>query len=128
RIARRQGCGQTGGLPGKYVLLSFWATWCRPCHGQTPYLKRMAEIYGRDTRFAVIGLSWDHSRDEAQRYVAENGLGWAQGFLGDTTINAAGRKVVEAYSVGLPSIWLIGPDGRVVARDLRDDAIGELVA
>jgi hypothetical protein len=35
---------------------------------------------------------------------------------------------VEAYQVGLPSIWLIGPDGRIVARDLRDEAIKELVS
>jgi peroxiredoxin len=112
---------------GKYVLLSFWATWCRPCHGQTPYLKRVAEAFGTDDRFTIVGLSWDHSREEARHYVATNGLNWVQGFLGDTTVNAAGQKVVEDYSLGLPSIWLIGPDGRIVARDLLGEAIGESV-
>src|SRR5262249_32652539 len=112
---------------GKYVLLTFWAAWCRPCHGQTPYLKRVAEAFGTDNRFTIVGLSWDHSREEARQYVATNGLNWTQGFLGHTTANAAGRKVVEDYGLGLPSIWLIGPDGRIVARDLRGEAIGESV-
>jgi len=113
---------------GKYVLVSFWATWCRPCHDQVPYLKRVAEAFGKDNRFVLLGLSWDHSREEARQYVATNGLGWAQGLLGDTRTNDAGRKVVEDYDLGLPSNWLIGPDGKVVARDLLGEAILEFVA
>jgi peroxiredoxin len=124
----RKGSVKLEDYRGKYVLLTFWATWCRPCHGQTPYLKRVAEAFAKDNRFAIVGVSWDHSREEAQQYVAKNDLSWTQGFLGDTTVNAAGSKVVEDYSLGLPSIWLIGPDGRIVARDLLGEAIEAFVA
>ncbi len=113
---------------GKYVLLNFWATWCGPCLRQTPHLKQVAEAYGKDPRFVIIGLSWDHSREEARQYLVKNGLGWAQGFLGDTQAHSVGGKIIEAYQVGLPSIWLIGPDGKVVARDLREEAIKEFVS
>lgn len=113
---------------GKYVLLNFWATWCGPGLRQTPYLKQVAEAYGKDPRFVIIGLSWDHSREEARQYIVKNGLGWAHGFLGDTQAHSVGGKIVEDYQVGLPSIWLIGPDGKVVARDLREEAIKEFVS
>jgi hypothetical protein len=76
-----------------------------------------------------LGLSWDHSRDAARQYIAQNGLGWVQTYLGDTqSPSSVGRKIVEDYDVGLPAIWLIGPDGKVVAKDLEGEAIKEFVA
>jgi peroxiredoxin len=113
---------------GKYVLLHFWATWCRPCLAETPHLKQVAEAFSKDPRLVMIGISWDHTRQDAQQYVAKNGLSWRQGFLGDTrSPYSAGYKVVQDYDVGLPSIWLIGPDGKIIAKDLSGNAILEFV-
>ncbi|MHC5538375.1 carboxypeptidase regulatory-like domain-containing protein, partial [Singulisphaera rosea] len=110
---------------GRFVLLDFWATWCGPCLKQTPHLKAAFEEFGKDDRFAMIGLSLDESRDRPKEYVEKNALGWTQGYLGPW----AKSKVPEDFGVtGIPSIWLIGPDGRVVARDLDGTGIKEAVA
>jgi thiol-disulfide isomerase/thioredoxin len=110
---------------GKYVLLDFWATWCGPCLEEMPLLKDLHDAFGKDGRFTMIGLSLDESTEAPKAYVAKNGLAWTQAFLGrGGTSPATADFGVE----GIPSIWLIGPDGRVVAKDLRGESIKAVVA
>lgn len=105
---------------GKYVLLDFWATWCGPCRGETPNLKKVFETYGKRENFALIGLSLDPDVEKPKAYLEENGCAWIDGFLGDWGKD----KVTKKYGVrGIPAILLIGPDGKVVANQLRGDAI-----
>ena len=101
---------------GKFVLLDFWATWCGPCKRETPSLKRVYEAFGEDPRFEMIGLSLDDRRDEPAQYARENEIGWTQGFLGKWSED----EIAKAYGViGIPAVFLIGPDGRVLAKKLR---------
>jgi thiol-disulfide isomerase/thioredoxin/protocatechuate 3,4-dioxygenase beta subunit len=109
---------------GRYVLLDFWATWCGPCVAETPNLKRVYESFGADKRFAMVALSLDADAKEPKAYAEENHLPWVQGHLGDWSTTG----VPASYGVeGIPSIWLIGPDGKVVAKGLRGGDIEEAV-
>jgi thiol-disulfide isomerase/thioredoxin len=110
---------------GNYVLIDFWATWCGPCLEETPHLKSVWADFGQDERFVMIGLSLDESPEEPAALVKANGMSWPQGFLG----NWDKAPLPSQFGVrGIPSIWLIGPDGNVVARDLRGTRIKEAVA
>jgi len=110
---------------GKFVLLDFWATWCGPCLGETPNLKAVFEKYGRRDDFVLIGLSLDKDPAQPAAYAKENGCEWVEGFLGDWGKD----EVTKMYGVrGIPSIWLIGPDGKVLASGLRGDGIMAAVA
>jgi len=109
---------------GKFVLLDFWATWCGPCLGEIPHLKAVWDAFGKDERFVMISLSLDQSVEPVKKMVAAKKMSWLHGFLGEWSQTDLPNK----YSVeGIPSIFLIGPDGRLIATNLRGPAIKEAV-
>ncbi|GEM_PF-2183803 len=101
---------------GKYVLLDFWAISCGPCVTDMSYLKKVYEQFGQNPRFVMIGLNLDEQIQAPADFVKKNGISWSQGFLGGW---AAGEKWMAPYGVrGIPAIFLIGPDGKVIAKGL----------
>jgi beta-lactamase regulating signal transducer with metallopeptidase domain/thiol-disulfide isomerase/thioredoxin/protocatechuate 3,4-dioxygenase beta subunit len=109
---------------GKLVLLDFWATWCQPCLAAMPSVKDIQQSFGGDSRFALVGLSCDDDIERPAEYVKANALTWTQAHAG-TMLDGA---VAETYLIReIPATFLIGPDGRVLAMNLRGAALKEAV-
>jgi len=110
---------------GKVVLLDFWATWCRPCVDQMPKLKKIYEAFSANPRFAIVGMSVDWEVDKAKKFIAEEGLNWLQVCLGDMSKSI----VVKQYEIGeIPSTILIGPDGKIIAKNLAAEQLKLAIA
>jgi peroxiredoxin/protocatechuate 3,4-dioxygenase beta subunit len=108
---------------GKYVLLDFWATWCAPCLEEMPNLQAIQDQYAKDPRLVIIGLSVDDRPVSAAYLVKALRLSWRQGFAGPDS------PVVSAYgATAIPATSLIGPDGTILARDLRGEKTKATVA
>jgi len=68
----------------------------------------------------MVGLSLDPEMAAPRDYTKKNDIGWTQGFLGDWSKST----LPDRFGVqGIPAIFLIGPDGSIVAKDLRGDEI-----
>jgi peroxiredoxin len=111
-------------LRGKVVLLAFWST--RSSMASLPHLKSTYDAFSRDPRFVMIGLNMDFAPEAMIWCVARHNLPWEQRFFGSSD---GPNPIAAALGVQfLPAIFLIGPDGRIVAKDLEPDQIKQAVA
>jgi protocatechuate 3,4-dioxygenase beta subunit/thiol-disulfide isomerase/thioredoxin len=108
---------------GKLVLLDFWATWCQPCLAEMPVLKEIQETFGGDARFSLVGVSCDEAALAPAKYTKENALNWTQVYAGEILQGVAEMYLIRA----IPATFLIAPDGRILAMDLRGPALKEAV-
>ncbi len=92
---------------GRYVLLNFWATWCPPCRAELPDLVRFYQDHA-DRGFTLIGVN----EQEPPAVVAD--FLRAQGLAFPVVLDADGA-LLDRYGVqGMPSSFLVDPQGRVV--------------
>jgi len=111
-------------LRGRYVLMDFWAVWCKLCLAQEPHLKKVWEEFGKRDDFVMLGLCLGDNVKQIQDFVSAHGIPWPQALLQDSFSSA----VAEHYGVAsLPHIMLVGPDGKVAADNLLDDKIESAV-
>ena len=108
------------GLKGKSVVLVFWASWCPDCRAEIPQLKDM-QAAADPARVAFVSISFDRKFDTLKAFAKEQELGGIQLF------DPAGMKesaVGAAYGVKwIPSLYLIGPDGKVKVATVVADKI-----
>jgi thiol-disulfide isomerase/thioredoxin len=109
-------------LSGRIVLIDFWATWCAPCLGQIPELKRLRQKHG--DQFEILAISLDSvARREMVVWLNRQGVTWPQVHDG----RAFNSPAVRPFGVrALPASLLIA-DGKIAAENLRGRQLEEAV-
>ncbi len=111
-------------LRGNYVLLDFWAAWCRPCRGENPNLVANYAKY-KAKGFKIFQVSLDQTADAWKQAIAADKLNWNH--VSDLQYwNAAPAKVYGVQSI--PANFLLDPEGKVIATDLRGEQLGAALA
>ena len=110
---------------GKWVLTDFWASWCGPCMGEIPNIKKVFETFeGKD--FMVLGVAvWDGDNTDSVKRMAEKEMKWHQIFVGED------KTPTDSYGIlGIPTIILFAPDGTIYKRGegLRGESMYKTVA
>lgn len=108
-------------LRGNYVLIDFWASWCKPCRMENPNVVKLYNKY-KDENFEIYGVSLDRNKDKWVNAIAEDNLGWKH--VSDLQFwNSAAAKLYNVTSI--PFTLLIDPDGKIVEKRLRGKALAD---
>lgn len=108
-------------LRGNYVLIDFWAAWCKPCREENPNVVRLYEKYN-SKGFEVFGVSLDRTREAWLRGIEEDGLVWTQ----VSDLQYFNSAAADTYQINaIPATYLIDPDGKIIAKDLRGSRLEE---
>ena len=102
-------------LRGNYVLIDFWAAWCRPCRAENPNLVRAYQKY-QGENFEILQVSLDRTRDKWLAAIEQDGLPWVH----VSDLKYWRSQAALDYQVGaIPASFLIDPEGKIIAKNLR---------
>lgn len=103
----------------KLVLLDFWASWCGPCIREMPYVVKAYDLY-HDKGLEIVGVSLDKDKASWLQAIEQTGQKWPQ--MSDLKgWDCEGALFYNIQSI--PANVLINEHGKIVAKDLRGDAL-----
>ncbi len=100
-------------LKGKLYLMDFWATWCGPCLGELPNLKRVYDTFPRE-RFEILSVSLDENIKTVRRFLDKGTyeMPWLNTHAGG---DIKGEVASTFEILGIPAMVLVDERGMIVA-------------
>jgi thiol-disulfide isomerase/thioredoxin len=112
---------------GKVTIIDFWASWCRPCRAENPYV---VEIYNKyhDQGLNIIGVSLDKTKEAWLKAIEDDGLKWQH----VSELKFWQDPIAKKYGVmSIPQTFILDAKGIIRAKNLRrqdlENKIKELV-
>ncbi len=94
---------------GKGVMLNFWATYCKPCEVEMPYMEELYPKY-KDKDIEIIAVSLDATAPVIHQFIDKYNLTFP---IPHDTRN----QVMDLYKIGpIPSTFFINPEGEIVEK------------
>ena len=110
-------------LHGKYVLIDFWASWCKPCRAQNPALVRLYKKYS-DKGFTILGVSLDSKKEAWVKAIHDDKLQWPQ----VSDLKFWSNAVAKQYKISsVPQNYLLDSQGVIIAKNLDEDDLEQLL-
>jgi cytochrome c biogenesis protein CcmG/thiol:disulfide interchange protein DsbE len=107
-------------VPGKYVVVSFFASWCQQCQDEGPNLVQFQFDHHASGNATMLSVMFSDSQTDARASQAQLGVTWP------TLVDPGGTIALDFGVRELPSTFIIAPDGRVVASFIAPVTAAEL--
>ena len=109
---------------GEYVFIDFWAAWCGPCINEMPNVVEAYKKY-KGKGLEIVGVSLDQDKEMWIQGIKELEMTWPQ--MSDLKLWES--EAVELYGFrGIPHTVLLDKEGKIIAKDLRGEALHEKLA
>jgi len=107
-------------LRGNYVLIDFWASWCRPCRAENPNVVKLYNEY-KSKGFTVLSVSLDRDKNRWLSAIKQDNLYWPNHV---SDLKQWKSEAVKTYGfTGIPFTVLLDPEGKIIAKNLRGPAL-----
>lgn len=112
-------------LRGNYVLIDFWASWCKPCRMENPNVVKLYNQY-KEKGFTVYSVSLDNSVERWKAAIKQDGLSW-ENHVSD--LKQWRTEATKIYGFrGIPYTVLLDKEGKIIAKNLRGQALEKKLA
>lgn len=111
---------------GKYTIIDFWASWCRPCRKENPNVVRVYEKY-HDKGLNIISVSLDKAaqKDRWIKAIKKDNMDWFH----VSNLMFWKDPIAKQYGVrSIPATFLLDENGYIIAKNLRGKALEKKVA
>lgn len=105
---------------GNYTLAFFWASWSDEARAELPYVKDIYKKYAGKVK--VLGVTYGDEISDSMEAIPEWGITFPS-FVFVEDADPDGRFDIDT----IPTIILFGPDGSIVARDIKGEEIEKAV-
>ncbi len=111
---------------GKYTIVDFWASWCKPCRIENPNVVRVYEKY-HDKGLNIISVSLDRDGQKERwlQAIEDDNMDWYH----VSNLKFWQDPIAKAYNVrSIPATFLLDENGRIIDKDLRGPALEAKIA
>ena len=110
---------------GNLVLIDFWASWCGPCRQESPNMVKLYNTY-KNKNFTILSVSLDEDPAKWKEAIQRDGLVWKT-HVSDLRGWKSGMPQLYGFD-GIPYTVLVNPDGKIIAKGLRGEALFQKIA
>jgi len=111
---------------GKYTIIDFWASWCRPCRRENPNVVKVYEKY-HDKGLNIISVSLDKpgQKDRWLQAIQDDRMDWFH----VSNLQFWQDPIAQEYNVrSIPATFLLDADGRIIDKNLRGPALEQRIS
>ncbi len=110
---------------GKYTIIDFWASWCKPCRMENPNVVAVYEKY-HDKGLNIISVSLDRKgqKERWTKAIADDNMDWYH----VSNLQFWQDPIAQQYNVrSIPATFLLDENGKIIDKNLRGAALANRI-
>ena len=113
---------------GDYVLLYFWAGWCKPCQREMPNIKRLYdETREYSDKFKMVFFAVENDANNWNEAIKTQDID-REGITHGCDLFGKGSPVMKMLNLGgIPYAFLLNPEGKLISQNIRGEELIEKV-